>query len=64
GHEIWRVSVGADFTPRQSVPLRLEGGRGKIEFETDSPGVLEGLGAGGRLLAFALYHPRLVVEPP
>ena len=64
GREIWRASVGADFTPRQSVPLRLEGGRGKIEFETDSPGVPEGPGAGGRLLGFALYDPRLVVEPP
>ncbi len=64
GREIWRASVGADFTPRQSVPLRLPGGRGKIEFETDSPGVPEGPGAGGRLLAFALYDPSLAVEPP
>ncbi len=64
GREIWRVSVGADFTPRESVPLRLPGGRGRIEFETDSPGVPEGPGAGGRLLAFALYDPRLAVEPP
>jgi hypothetical protein len=64
GGEIWRASVGADFTPRQSVPLRLQGGRGRIEFETDSPGVREGPGAGGRLLAFALYDPRLIVETP
>ena len=63
GREIWRTSVGEDFTPRQSVPLRLQGGVGKIEFETDSPGVPEP-GAGGRLLAFALYDPRLAVEPP
>jgi hypothetical protein len=64
GREIWRASAGADFTPRQSVPLRLEGGRGTIEFETDAPGVPEGPGAGGRLLSFALYDSRLVIEPP
>jgi hypothetical protein len=64
GREIWRASAGADFTPRQSVPLRLEDGRGTIAFETDSPGVPEGPGAGARLLSFALYDPRLVVEPP
>ena len=64
GREIWRASAGVDLTPRQSVPLRLEGGRGKIELETDSPGVSEGPGAGARLLSFALYDPRLIVEPP
>ena len=46
------------------MPLRLEGGRGTIEFETDSPGVPEGPGAGARLLSFALYDPSLIVEPP
>jgi hypothetical protein len=64
GREIWRGSAGADLSPTQSVPVRLEGGRGTVAFETDSPGVPEGPGAGARLLSFALYEPRLIVEPP
>ena len=64
GREVWRGSIGADLSPRESIPLRLEGGRGTIDLESDAPEVPEGPGTGARPLAFALYDARLVLPRP
>ena len=64
GRELWRSRIGVQLTPRQSVPVRLAGGRASIELTTDTPGVRESGNADARLLAFALYDARLVVPRP
>jgi hypothetical protein len=64
GRELWRGSVGVPLTPRQSVPVQMAGGHASIEFTTDSRGVPESGNADARLLAFALYDARLVVQKP
>ncbi len=61
GQEIWRGHVGVERTPRQSVAVQLAGGRATLEFDTDTPAVPEGPGAGARSLAFALYDAHLIV---
>jgi hypothetical protein len=61
GRELWRGSVGAQLTPRQSVPVQLAAGRASLEFATDTPAARENGNADARLLAFALYDARLVV---
>jgi hypothetical protein len=64
GHEIWRGRIGVDLSTRQSVPISLANGRGTLEFATDIPPVRESAASDARLLAFALYDPRLSVTKP
>ena len=63
GRELWRGSVG-EKTSRFSVPLRLAPGRTTLDFSSDTAPTREGPDAGARVLAFALYDPRLSVPTP
>jgi hypothetical protein len=60
GREIWRGLVGTERTP-QSVPVQMRSERTTLEFSTDTPGVGENSNASGRVLAFAVYDPRLTL---
>ena len=60
GREIGRAEVGASLSSHH-VSVPVAGGRGAIEFSTDTPGLPEGSGAGARALAFALYDLRVSV---
>ncbi|MSU23367.1 MAG: hypothetical protein EXS32_06025 [Opitutus sp.] len=63
GREIWRGDIGVNLSAH-TVPLEVTAGRATLEFSTDTPGVPEGPGADARVLAFALYNPRLTVAQP
>jgi len=41
--------------------VHLVDGRATLEFSTDLPGVRENAGPAARLLAFAVYDPRLTL---
>jgi hypothetical protein len=60
GREIFHIDL-SDTLARCSIPIRVERGSAVIEFSTDLPSVRESPGANARVLAFALYDPRLVV---
>jgi hypothetical protein len=60
GEELWRGAVGAQRT-QVSVPFRAAAGGASLEFSTDAPAVLENGHADARLVAFALYDPRVVL---
>ena len=60
GREIAHADVDASLMS-WSVPLPIADGRATLEFSTDTPAVPESANADARVLAFALYDPRLVV---
>ena len=64
GREIWRGQVSVDLSARQSVPISLANGRGTLELAADIPPIRESAAPDARLLAFALYDPRLSVAKP
>ncbi len=64
GREVWRGKIGVETSGRQSVPILLTRGRGTLEFAADIPPIRESAASNARLLAFALYDPRLLVTKP
>lgn len=54
--EIGRTRVPVDLT------IEVTRGRARLEFSTESPGVVESPGPEGRILAFAVYNPRLTAR--
>jgi hypothetical protein len=61
--EVWRGRVDSPRA-RFSFPVALLPGETPVTFSTDTPGVLESDGPRARRLAFALYNPRLTLDPP
>jgi len=59
GRETWHGLVGTERSP-QSIPVHLVDGRATLEFSTDLPACAERRPA-ARLLAFAVYDPRLTL---
>lgn len=64
GRQIWRGRIGVDLSARQSVPIPLASGLGTLEFAADIAPIRESAASDARLLAFALYDPRLSVTKP
>jgi len=60
GRQIWRGAVGTERTPASAV-VQLVDGRAVLTFSTDTPGTMENSKPGARLLAFAVYDPRLTL---
>ncbi len=60
GREIWHAEIGASLSSHH-LGVPITGGRGAIEFSTETPGLPESSVAGARVLAFALYDLRVSV---
>jgi hypothetical protein len=56
GRELWRGEVRDQHVPVTIAGLTLSPGTTTIEFTTDTAGVNEAPGAGGRTLAFAIFN--------
>jgi hypothetical protein len=60
GAILWRSEVGPTRSPGK-VTVALADGQARLEFSTDTPGTRESAAPNSRVLAFAIYDPRLSV---
>jgi hypothetical protein len=56
---VWRGTIGEGMSSVEIEDIPVPAGATVLSFKTDSPGVAESPGGGGRALTYALYNPQL-----